>query len=247
MQSRRLMSPKWPRASRGLWLGLAAALGLLALIPIAGFAAGSSGEDTRPEQLPASDLNIQRPAGDYVIGTQDRLRIHVFESKDLSVDEEEVDANGEIEMPLIGQITAAGLTTSALEKIISERLSDKYLQTAHVTVSVVESASQKVTVEGEVKNPGVFPIKGRTTLMQAISMAGGPTPNADWHKVYVIRVVDGVRKEASCDYKAITKGRAPDPLLQGDDTLVMNSSLGKTAWSTLMQNLPVFTLLAYLR
>jgi polysaccharide export outer membrane protein len=206
-----------------------------------------STQDTKPLPLDASQLNIDRPIGDYVIGVQDKLRIRVFEIKDLSFDDEEVGANGDIELPLIGTLTAAGLTTDQLRHEITRRLADKYLQSPQVSVSVSESASQKVTVEGEVKNPGVFQVKGRTTLMQAITMAGGPSVNANLHKVGVIRVVDGTRHAAILDFAKIRNGREQDPLIQGNDVVFVDSSQLKTAWSTLMSNLPIFTMLAYLR
>ena len=182
-----------------------------------------------------------------MIGPEDKLRIRVFEVKDLSFDDEQVDASGDIELPLIGKVTAAGLTAAQLQREIAQRLGERYLQSPQVSVSVTEGASQKVTVEGEVKNPGVFQIKGRTTLMQAVAMAGGPDDEADLRKVAVIRVQNGVRRAATCDYDAIRKGRAPDPLIEGNDEVVIASSASKALWSNLMKNLPVFTLLAYLR
>jgi polysaccharide biosynthesis/export protein len=236
----------WSVLLRGrIWWVLAALLTLSVLGPAASGA--SSNDGVPPQPLSATELNLDHPQGDYVIGPQDKLRVRVLELKDFGAEEEEVDANGQIDLPLVGTVTASGKTTSELQQEIAKLLGDRYLQSPHVSVSVTDSASQKVTVEGEVKNPGVFLMKGRTTLMMAISMAGGPTTNADLRKVAVIRVVNGQRRAAICNYKEITKGRAPDPLLQGNDTLVMDSSFTRTAWSTLMQNLPIFSLLAYMR
>ena len=235
----------WSALLRGrVWWVLAA---LMTLCVVAPAAIGAASHDGAPQPLSATELNLDRPPGDYVIGPQDKLKVRVLELKDFGIDEEEVDANGQIDLPLVGTVTAAGKTTSQLQQEIAKLLGDRYLQSPHVSVSVTDSASQKVTVEGEVKNPGVFLMKGRTTLMMAISMAGGPTTNADLRKVAVIRLVDGQRRAAICDYKEISKGRAPDPFLLGNDTLVMNSSLTKTAWSTILQNLPIFSLLAYMR
>jgi polysaccharide biosynthesis/export protein len=197
--------------------------------------------------LPQADLSTTGVQGDYIIGPQDKLRIRVFEVKDLSFDEEEVDANGQIQLPLIGKVTAAGKTTMQLQDELAQRLGDRYLQSPQVSVSVAESASQKVTVEGEVKSPGVFQMRGRTTLMQAVAMAGGPSDNADLHKVAVIRDAGGVRKGAIVDYQAVRDGRSGDPVIEGNDVVVMDGSTVKTLWSNVMKNLPIFTLLAYLR
>jgi polysaccharide export outer membrane protein len=226
------------------WLAVAA-LGLVGLIaPVVVIAA--SPQDA-PLQLAPAELNASRPQAEYVIGPEDKLRIRVFQVKDMSFDDEQVDAAGDIELPLIGKVTAAGLTAEQLEHELAKLLGERYLQSPQVSVSVTEGASQKVTVEGEVKNPGVFQVKGRTTLMQAVAMAGGPDDQADLHKVAVIRDDNGVRRAAICDYEAIRKGRAGDPVIEGNDIVVVDGSAVKTVWSNLMKNLPVFTLLAYLR
>ena len=171
----------------------------------------------------------------------------MFQVKDLSFDEEQVDANGQIQLPLIGKVMAGGKTTMQLQDELAQRLGEKYLQSPQVSVSVSESASQKVTVEGEVKSPGVFQMKGRTTLMQAIAMAGGPSDIANLRKVAVIRESGGQRQAAVVDYQAIRDGKAGDPVIQGNDVVVMDSSATKSLWSNVMKNLPIFTLLAYLR
>jgi polysaccharide export outer membrane protein len=144
-------------------------------------------------------------------------------------------------------VTAAGKTAMQLQDELAQRLGDKYLQSPQVSVSVAESASQKVTVEGEVKSPGVFQLKGKTTLMQAIAMAGGPSDVANLHKVAIIRESDGTRRAAVCDFQAIRDGKAGDPIIQGNDVVVVDSSSTKSLWSNVMKNLPIFTLLAYLR
>ncbi len=225
-------------------LSLAACLLLIA--PSIDGAAVSEPKTTLAD-LPPAELSTSGVQGDYVIGPQDKLRIRVFEVKDLSFDEEEVDANGQIQLPLIGRVTAAGKTTVQLQDELAQRLGERYLQSPQVSVSVAESASQKVTVEGEVKSPGVFQMKGKTTLMQAIAMAGGPSDVANLRKVAIIRDGDGTRRAAVVDYQAIRDGKAGDPIIKGNDVVVMDSSATKSLWSNVMKNLPIFTLLAYLR
>jgi polysaccharide biosynthesis/export protein len=235
-----------PDVSMRMKIVLMAAAGFLVAGPMIGGVAVSA-PNTTLAGLPQADLSTSGAQGDYVIGPQDKLRIRVFEVKDLSFDEEEVDANGQIQLPLIGKVTAAGKTTIQLQDELAQRLGDRYLQSPQVSVSVAESASQKVTVEGEVKSPGVFQMRGRTTLMQAVAMAGGPSDNADLHKVAVIRDADGVRKGAIVDYQAVRDGRNGDPVIEGNDVVVVDGSTVKTLWSNVMKNLPIFTLLAYLR
>jgi polysaccharide biosynthesis/export protein len=182
---------------------------------------------------------------DYIIGPLDKLGIRVFQVKDLSLDGVQVDASGAIDLPLIGSVAAKGKTTSQLSKEIATLLSEKYLQSPQVSVVVEDSASQKFTVDGEVKNPGVFKMVGPTTLAQAVAMAGGPSEVADLHEVAVVRVIGGVRKAAICDYAEIRSGKAPDPMLQGGDEIVMNSSDMKSTWQTVLKAMPLFAFLNF--
>ena len=233
-----------PAAMRGPWLALAAiaCLGLGAPIVVA---AASGSPDGQPAAERLSPDQLTAPiVGDAVIGPQDLLTIRVFEVKDLSFENEQVDSSGELTLPLIGRLHAAGKTTAQLEDEIVQRLS-KYLQSPQVSVSITQSASQKVTVEGNVKNPGVYLVRGQTTLMMAVAMAGGVDGEADTHKVAVIRLEDGVRKAATVDYAAIKKGQAPDPLIQGNDDVVVGESTAKMVWANIVRNLPILTLMTY--
>jgi polysaccharide export outer membrane protein len=241
------MSAGVPLGRKVGWTALAAACGLMLAAPLATAPAVSAPPKTTLADLPQAELSTTGAQGDYIIGPQDKLRIRVFQVKDLSFDEEEVDANGQIQLPLIGKVMAGGKTTMQLQDEIAERLGEKYLQSPQVSVSVAESASLKVTVEGQVKAPGVYQMKGRTTLMQAIAMAGGPSDQADLHKVAVIREAGGLRRAAICDYQAVRDGRAGDPIIEGSDVVVVDGSTVKTLWANVLKNLPIFTMFAYLR
>ncbi len=108
---------------------------------------------------------------------------------------------------------------------------------------VSQSVNLKVTVEGEVKTPGVFQMPGRTTLMQVIAMAGGPGETANLHKVAIIRSINGKRTALLCDYVTIRDGRSIDPVIKGEDVVVMDGSSSKSAWNSLMKSLPLVALL----
>jgi polysaccharide biosynthesis/export protein len=232
-------------AARGAWLALAA-FACIAIAAPAVVLAGSSNDGAQPARMSPEQLVTASRDGPYVIGPEDKLTIRVFEVKDLSFDSEQVDSSGQIMLPLIGKMKAAGKTADQLEEEISTRL-EKYLQSPQVSVSVVESASQKVTVEGNVKNPGVYLVRGETTLMQAVAMAGGVDSEANMHKVAVIRLVDGVRKAAVVDYAAVKAGKAPDPIIQGNDDVVVGESTSKMVWANIMKSLPIFSLMAVAR
>jgi polysaccharide biosynthesis/export protein len=116
-------------------------------------------------------------AGDYRIGPNDLLTITVLEAPDLS-QPVRVSADGEISMPLLGNIKAAGLTPRELELVLQALLRRTYMKDPHVSVAVTEMQSHTVSVLGAVKNPGAFQIRGTKTLLEMLSMAGGLAPEA---------------------------------------------------------------------
>lgn len=162
--------------------------------------------------------------GDYRIGPTDLLTVQVFQVKDLSFEEIRVDAAGNLQMPLIGSVPAAGLTPNELSAEIARRLGERYLRNPQVTVTVKDAASQKVTIDGAVTQPGVYEMRGRTTLMQAVAMARGPLREADVRSVAVFREVNGQRMVAVFDLAAIRVGQMEDPVILGDDIVVVDTS-----------------------
>ncbi|HEV2080919.1 MAG TPA: polysaccharide biosynthesis/export family protein [Brevundimonas sp.] len=184
--------------------------------------------------------------GEYRIGATDKLSVTVFQVPDLSFPEIVVDASGNIQMPMIGSVQAAGLTPNQLSGDIARRLGERYLRNPQVTVTVKEAASQKVTVDGAVKRPGVYEMRGRTTLLQAVAMAEGPAPAADIQSVAVFRTVGGQRMVAVFDLAAIRNGAASDPVLLGDDVVVVDTSRLNATLREAIATLPalsIFTLL----
>ncbi|HYD44956.1 MAG TPA: polysaccharide biosynthesis/export family protein [Phenylobacterium sp.] len=192
--------------------------------------------------LPAA--RVEAALEDYRIGPFDKLTINVFQVKDLTLDEVQVDASGQILLPLIGQVAAGGKSTRELSKEIAGKLAERYLQNPQVSVLVKEAASQKVAVEGAVMEAGVFQLKGRTSLLQAVAMAKGPHPNADLKRVAVFRDVDGQRMAAVFNLKAIRKGKAEDPQILGNDVVVVNSSALKGGIRELVRSLPALGIFA---
>src|SRR3546814_477011 len=109
--------------------------------------------------IPAPDAGATAAA--YRIGALDVLKVTVFQEEDLSFDELQVDASGNVSLPLIGTVRAEGMTAAALSSEIATKLGAKYLVNPQVSVSVASSVSQNVTVEGNVNQPGVYAINGR--------------------------------------------------------------------------------------
>ena len=219
--------------------GMRAALILLLASPtIVGCASGGATSYVVPQSAPASSAI----ANDYRIGPLDTLTITVFQVADLSLKEVQVDAGGMIAVPLIGSVTAAGKTTAELSSEIALRLKEGYLQSPQVSVIVNEAVSQKVTVDGAVTEPGVFQLKGRTTLMQAVAMAKGPGRNANLKRVAVFRTSAGQRTAAVFDLAAIRAGLAEDPEIYGNDVVVVDASLLKGVLREVVTALPAFSI-----
>ena len=177
------------------------------------------------------------PMATYRIGPYDLLQIQVFQVDELSRTER-VSEDGFVVMPLIGGVQVGGLTQREAEKAIADRLAERYLQNPQVSIFVAEYASQKVTVIGQVKKPGVFPLAGRTTLMQAIALAGGLDDVAKKSEIVVFRKQTGGEVRAYIvDLAAVEEGRLTDPVIVGDDRVVVPKSgaaaLGKAVGSVL--------------
>jgi polysaccharide export outer membrane protein len=112
-------------------------------------------------------------ASGYKLGPDDQILIRVPEGFDSSDKSVLIGANGNITLPLIGHVMAAGLTVEQLEAELASRLK-LYIQDPQVSVTVAEFRSQPVSVMGAVTTPGVFQLRGRKTLYEVLSLAGGP-------------------------------------------------------------------------
>jgi polysaccharide export outer membrane protein len=227
------------------------ALSLLAILS-AVLVAGCGGPRMDASQMTAArpiDLQLAQataaPAGEYRIGVGDKLAVRVFQVEDLSFDELVVDTSGRVQMPLIGAVQGAGRTAGELGADIARRLSEQYLRDPRVTVTVKEAASQKITVDGAVTRPGVYEMRGSTSLLQAVAMAQGPSRVADLTKVGVFRTVEGQRSVALFDLAAIRQGRAADPELLGDDIVVVDTSRLSSALQAIVSAAPALGIFTF--
>lgn len=188
---------------------------------------------------------VASPSTEYRIGVGDKLDVRVFQVADLSFQELVVDTSGNINLPLIGAVRSAGRTAGEMSTDIAGRLATRYLRDPQVTVTVKEAASQKITVDGAVTKPGVYEMRGSTSLLQAVAMAEGPTRVADLTKVAVFRSIDGRRSVALFDLSAIRQGRASDPQVLGDDVIVVDTSRLSSALREVVVALPALAAFAY--
>jgi polysaccharide export outer membrane protein len=176
---------------------------------------------------------------DYRIGPLDTLDIKVFQEPELSAEKVMVDAAGNIAVPMLGQLEAKGKTASELGREMERRYSERILQNPQVTVVVATSISQKVAVQGEVTEPGVYDLRGPTTLLEALSMAKGETRVAALKEVVVFRTIAGQRQGAVFDVESIRRGESNDPAVLGNDVVVVGFSSAKGMWRDLLTTAPL--------
>jgi polysaccharide export outer membrane protein len=122
------------------------------------------------------------------LGPGDVLRVSVYDNPDLS-QEVTIGPDGSFSYPLIGRVQAAGLPVLQLETLLAKRFADGYLVSPQVGVTVTQHKSQQVYVMGAVKAPGAYPLQRQSTLLEMLSAAGGPTPEAGF-EVILTRTTD---------------------------------------------------------
>ena len=239
MSTKALVIPSWILrvAARTalclLVLGIAACAGAGQHAGSAESASASTRTTTVNPNLPTN--GNASSAKDYVIGPEDLVKIEVYgaETMNRSV---RVNATGQIVMPLIGVVQAGGLTSDQLAAEIAERLAKDYMQNPQVLIFIQEYTSQRVTVVGAVNSPGVYPLKGRETLVQAVAKAGGPSKVANIRLVKIMRLKpDGERNVMEYNMRDIQEGRVRDPEIRGEDLVLVDTALYKDTFTTMFQ------------
>lgn len=169
-----------------------------------------------------SDMSAdERP---YRLGPFDVLTVDVFGSEELSKKEIQVDASGRFNFPLIGTLEVAGKTPEEVSQMMADRFRGRFIRDPQVTVNLKEIVSQTVTITGEVKKAGIYPIKGRMTLMTAIASAEGWTEFSKKGEVVLLRRAGGQEYAALYDVRAIEKGQYEDPEVFASDVVVVGNS-----------------------
>lgn len=187
--------------------------------------------------------SAEQVAHEYVIGPLDTLNISAFNEPDISGSGVSVDAVGNVALPLIGRVRASGMTATALSSEL-EKLYDRYYVKPQITVLVTSSVSQRVTVQGDVMEPGVYDFRGTYTLLDAIALAKGESQNAKLREVIIIRQIDGKRMAAAFDMTRIRSGTDPDPAVMGRDVIIVGHSNSKQAWNDLLKAAPLLNVFA---
>lgn len=178
---------------------------------------------------------------DYRIAPLDTLKINVFQVADLSGDYE-VDLTGNIALPLIGNVKAVEKTTRQLRADLVKRLGEKYLQNPDITVGVKSSTRRSVTLDGAVRAPGIYPITGDLTLLQAVAMARGTDETANPRRVAIFRQIGGQRMAAAFDLVSIRRGTGEDPKVFAGDIIVVDGNNIKALQREILGALPLLSI-----
>lgn len=194
------------------------------------------------DTLPApGSVDITRQLRSYVIGPQDVLVVDVVGLEDMAGREIVVDSGGRISVPLAGSIPAAGLTPAELEAAIKHGLRATYMRNPVVSVNIKDMVSQVVTVDGQVVQPGIYPVLGDMRLTDAVASAKGMAQYAAVDDVVVLRTVNGQDYAGIYNMAAIRRGNYPNPRVYANDVVVVGDSTARRRFQDLLAILPAVT------
>ena len=184
-----------------------------------------------------SKSNNPKSSG-YKLGPSDLIEITVFKVPDLSKTVQ-IGEGGTANIPLLGEVKVVGKTATELERYLKKAYGGKYLRNPQVSVYVKETNSQRVTVEGAVKKPGVYPLATRTTLIQIIATAQGLEEDASSTVIVFREGERGKKQAAKFDLSAIRSGTAKDPVMQPGDIVIADKSAAKAAFKNFLKAIPL--------
>jgi polysaccharide export outer membrane protein len=187
--------------------------------------------DALPAPTRADLQGVDRASG---IGAFDKLVVNVFGVEELS-GKFQTDANGRVSIPLAGTLNASGKTPEELAAEITTALRRHYVRDPQVTVNFEEMSSQTVTVDGEVREAGNYPLTGNMTLLRAVAAAKGPGEFAKLDDVVILRTVKGQRYAALYNLTAIRRGLYADPPIYANDVVQVGDSPGRRLFRTIVQ------------
>ena len=199
---------------------------------------------TQPSaELGQADFSFARPVT-YILRPSDKISVRVFREPEFSFDSLQVGIEGNVSLPMVGSIPAAGMTAKQLEQDVTRRLAAIGLKSPTVSVNVTEYASHLVTVEGAVVKPGVFPFQPGARLSSAVALAEGPKRTAKMEQVAVFRESPEGMMIAKFDYRQVSRGTMLDPILQPGDRIVVGTDGLSVFWEDLLKALPAFGVFA---
>jgi len=230
------------KAGRGTALGMVTALALSGCAstpePNIGPAA------TQPiSELGQAGYSVTRP-DTYLLRPTDKISVNVFREPDLSVETVRIGVEGNVSMPMLGSIPAAGMTAKQFEQDLTRRFAALGLKSPMVSVNVTDFASHLVTVEGAVEKPGVYSFQPGARLSTAIALASGTKRSAKTDQVAVFRESPQGIMIAKFDYGQVRQGTMLDPVLLPGDRVVIGTNGLSVFWEDLIKALPAFGVFA---
>lgn len=195
--------------------------------PAAGSATEARSAPATGATAPLSSLAVVNQ--DYRIGANDLLDFDVFGVPDMRR-AVRVNSTGAVSLPLIGTVQLAGLTAQQAEALLSKKYGENYLQNPQVSLFIKEFTTQRITIEGAVAKPGIYPVTGQLTLLRALALAGGGAQYAELNEIMLFRNNPGQPSEPKVfDLDRIRAGEVPDPAIQSDDVIVVKRNPQRTA------------------
>lgn len=173
-----------------------------------------------------------------LVGPLDTISVDVFGVPELTRTIQ-VDASGRISMPLIGTLDAGGKTSGELAADIEQALAGRFVRDPDVSVNISTSVSQVVTVDGQVVEPGLYPVTNQMTLLRAVASARGLTEFAKQDDVVILRTVNGQKLAGLYNIHAIRRGVYDDPAIFANDVVVVGDSPARRLFRDLVGLAPV--------
>lgn len=199
---------------------------------------------TQPRaDLGQGEYSYQRP-NTYLLRPSDLISVVVFREPDFTLEAVKIGVEGNVSLPMLGSIPAAGMTSKQFEQDVTRRLAAAGLKSPMVSVNVAEYASHLVTVEGAVDSPGVYAFQPGARLSSAIALARGPRRSANTQQVAVFREGPQGIMVAKFDYQQMSQGTMLDPVLQPGDRVVMGTDGLSVFWEDMLKALPAFGVFA---
>ena len=167
---------------------------------------------------------------DYRVAPNDVIDFEVYGVPELKKTLR-VSSSGVVSLPLVGSLSVAGLTGQQVEQAIAAAYAEKYLQNPQVSVYIKEFTVRRVTIEGAVVRPGIYPVTGDLTLLRAIALAGGGGSYANLSEIMLYRKgPDGQQPaQQTFNLEAIRDGKETDPVVVADDVIVVKRSAARAA------------------
>lgn len=206
--------------------------------------------DTRGGKIPYNSTDFGpplrsdygTPAYDIPLGPMDVLKVSVFRVTDLS-GEYQVGPDGLVQLPLIGAVSVRDQRPEEFARQLEKLYSAKYLNNPDITVRVVSTNRNNVTVEGGVYAAGIYSLPGQTTLLGAVALARGVNINeGNAKRVVIFRKRDGNTVAAAFDLTSIRHGETADPIIYPGDTVVVDSSKLRSVFRDLISAVPLIAI-----